>query len=299
MPDWFKKFLTPIFAVIGVIASVLGIWQFLLDYAFPTQGIRATYKTAIAADSASVFTPQAFLIPELSKFRRLVGLDILIWNSGRTRITKDDIEQNIVIRIDKSSQIFMEQPGLERSSVNGHLQLQKQANNEYVFTWDNFFPQNFIERHFLIATDLSKDQLGDVVQIGGALNGNISIKSSSFDDIVGTMDPVSYLLGVVCAFLAVLGLGYLGNFLKKLFSKLPPVQAFFSSKFFSYKIVRVIGGIASTVAFFAVVAVAGFLAGPAMSSYFFGVPGWADPSFFPPYYTERVLTTISAARRSH
>jgi len=177
-----------VFAVIGVILTAYGIW---IGFFADERGISAAYKVEVLAQRSDAFPTSAFLQNGLSSNNRVVQLDVLVWNSGKQIIKREDVrssDHDLLIQLDIGNLSSLVPKGWklvkQESSIDNNYDLQSVGGNNFKLSWQAFDPGNFVQLSFLIATNLDKAQFDDIkpkfiASVTGT-RGNVTVNSRSY-----------------------------------------------------------------------------------------------------------------------
>jgi hypothetical protein len=186
------------FAILGVIGSILAIYHYgIKPVFFEGRSISAAYKFRTIAEGTSVFDIRSYLRAEAADSKKLVELDVLIWNSGAETIEAKDVRQPLTLKIGGSSRIKDTRPGAVRSSLENNFELQQTDPSTYRLNWKVIDPGDYFEVHFLIGTDLDESKLPQLIQIEGRMANNVEITSVDFKK---HMSNRSSFAGILLAF---------------------------------------------------------------------------------------------------
>src|SRR5262245_50599000 len=126
-----KNYLEIPFAVIGLVASIAGIITFTSWIFFESKAISASHKQAVLARDGIAFNAKPFLNPDLSDWKKIVEVSVLIWNSGSQPIEPKDVRREVSIVVDPSSKIINTQAGLQKSNKPDDYKFQQSGENSY------------------------------------------------------------------------------------------------------------------------------------------------------------------------
>jgi hypothetical protein len=170
------------FAVVGVLASILGVFQFLKNDLFDKKSIQVVYKSEVLAKNTSAFGVADF-VPNAAPFKTVFAFDFLVWNSGAEPISGDELRRIVSIKFASDVTIRAVRLGTQKAATNLNFELQQPAKNELLIKWKFLDPGDFIEIHLLAASESVDANQHRLFNVDGVLAGNRSINVRHLESI--------------------------------------------------------------------------------------------------------------------
>jgi hypothetical protein len=209
-------------SILGAVATVLAIIQGISFLFLEKKAISAVYKFEVLAQDGSAFNARTILDPNLSDWKKIVQVDVIIWNSGNEPIEHKDVRRDTTISLDSSSKVIDVHTGIQKSNKPDDFKFQDSGMNSYKLTWDVLDPGDFFETHFLVGTNLDRESIKQIVQVEGLISGNTRVGFHQLSALNGIRVSAIFLVGSPLTLLFFVSIGLWTNKNKR-------VKAFFDS----------------------------------------------------------------------
>jgi hypothetical protein len=199
------------FAVIGVLASIIGVWQFVSEQFYGKRSINALYRYSIVAEPERPFDLTDFVIQELKPYNRIAIFRVVVWNAGRESLSAADIRRPVLFEFDEGSRVISSKLGQIKSAENDNFSVipsvsTNQDQRLFQLGWKFFDPGDYVEVVFLLATNKRRPELSNLLRVSGAISGGVFIEGQRFEARKNVRDLIIWPIVLLVMGLTIVGL---------------------------------------------------------------------------------------------